>query len=346
MTQFYSQIAWFMFIEDLILAAVGTFSLLISIAYFTLAERKFIAAVQRRSGPNIVGFWGLLQPIADGLKLVLKEIIIPTPSNKGLFIIAPIITLILSFSGWAVIPNSFDAYIIDISLSLMYVLVVSALGVYGILIAGWSSNSKYALLGGLRSVSQMISYEVSISLIIIPVIIMSGSLNLTDIVFVQTKSIWFIFPLLPLAIIFLISILAETNRSPFDLPEAEAELVAGYNVEYSSIIFAMFFLGEYGNILLMSALFVILFLGGWSFYGVMPELVFGSKLGMIVFIFIFIRANVPRYRFDQLMHLGWKIFLPITLSAVFISSGLLLGFNALKLKQVHCFNNLFVEGFI
>lgn len=330
MTYFYTQITWLMFFEDLILATVGIFSLLISIAYFTLAERKFIASVQRRRGPNIVGFWGLLQPLADGLKLVIKEIIIPTLSNKGLFIFAPIITLVLSFSGWAVIPNSFDSYIIDLSLSLIYVLVISALGVYGILLAGWSSNSKYALLGGLRSVAQMISYEVSISLIIIPVIILSGSLNLIDIVYVQSKSVWFILPLLPLSFIFLISILAETNRSPFDLPEAEAELVAGYNVEYSSIIFAMFFLGEYGNILLMSALFVILFLGGWSFYGFIPEVVFSSKVGLIIFFFIFVRANVPRYRYDQLMNLGWKIFLPLTLSGVLFCSGLLLGLNALK----------------
>lgn len=251
-------VTWFVFFESLLLTILSLISLLISIAYFTLAERKFIASVQRRCGPNIVGFWGLLQPLADGLKLVLKEIIIPNSSNQGLFIIAPLLTLILSFSGWVVIPNSFDSYIVDLTLSLMFILLISALGVYGILFAGWASNSKYAVLGGLRSISQMISYEVSISLIILPVILMSGSLNLIDIVYVQFKSVWFILPLLPLGIIFLISILAETNRTPFDLPEAEAELVAGYNVEYSSIIFAMFFLGEYSNILLMSSLFVIL----------------------------------------------------------------------------------------
>lgn len=251
-------VSWFLFFENLLLTIFSLITLLISIAYFTLAERKFIASVQRRSGPNIVGFWGLLQPLADGLKLVLKEIIIPNSSNQGLFIFAPLLTLILSFSGWVVIPNSFDSYITDLTLSLMFVLLISALGVYGILFAGWASNSKYAVLGGLRSISQMISYEVSISLIILPVILMSGSLNLIDIVYTQVQSVWFILPLLPLSIIFLISILAETNRTPFDLPEAEAELVAGYNVEYSSIIFAMFFLGEYSNILLMSSLFVIL----------------------------------------------------------------------------------------
>ena len=233
---------FFNFIFSLLIAIATLVSLLISIAYFTLAERKIIASVQRRRGPNVVGFWGLLQPLADGLKLVIKEIVIPHFSNKVLFIFAPFITLVLSFSGWVIIPHSLDSYIIDLNLSLFYILVISALGVYGILLAGWSSNSKYALLGGLRSVSQMISYEISIGLIIVPILILSGSLNLIDIVFIQSQSVWYIFPLFPLGIIFFISILAETNRSPFDLPEAEAELVAGYNVEYSSIIFAMFFL--------------------------------------------------------------------------------------------------------
>jgi NADH-quinone oxidoreductase subunit H len=338
-------VTWFVFFESLLLAVLSLISLLISIAYFTLAERKFIASVQRRCGPNVVGFWGLLQPLADGLKLVLKEIIIPNSSNQGLFIIAPLLTLILSFSGWVVIPNSFDSYIIDLTLSLMFILLISALGVYGILFAGWASNSKYAVLGGLRSISQMISYEVSISLIILPIILMSGSLNLIDIVYVQFKSVWFILPLLPLGIIFLISILAETNRTPFDLPEAEAELVAGYNVEYSSIIFAMFFLGEYSNILLMSSLFVILFLGGWDGLILNPELIFSIKIGIIVFFFIFIRANVPRYRYDQLMQLGWKIFLPLTLSGIFFCAGILICFNALKLKQLHYFNQIYFKGF-
>lgn len=339
----YFQIFWAIYFENLLLVIISLVSLLISIAYFTLTERKFIASVQRRRGPDVVGFWGLLQPLADGLKLVIKEIIVPTLSNRGLFIFAPILTLILSFSGWAVIPNSFDSYIVDFSLSLMFILVVSALGVYGILLAGWSSNSKYALLGGLRSVSQMISYEVAISLIILPVIIFSGSLNLIDIVYIQSQSVWYLFPLFPLAIIMFISILAETNRTPFDLPEAEAELVAGYNVEYSSIIFAMFFLGEYGNILLMSSLFVILFLGGWSFYGIFPEIIFSLKISCLVFIFIFVRANVPRYRYDQLMQLGWKIFLPITLGLIFFSSGCLISCNALKLKQLPYFNLLLLN---
>ena len=334
----YLQTIWILFFESLSLVVISLISLLISIAYFTLIERKFIASVQRRRGPDIVGFWGILQPLADGLKLVIKEIIIPSFSNKGLFIFAPILTLILSLSGWAVIPNSLDSYLFDFSLSLLFILVISALGVYGILLAGWSSNSKYALLGGLRSVSQMISYEVSISLIILPIILFSGSLNLIDIVCIQYESVWFFFPLFPIAIIFLISILAETNRTPFDLPEAEAELVAGYNVEYSAIIFAAFFLGEYGNILLMSSLFVILFLGGWNFYNICPELVFSLKICFIVFLFIFIRANLPRYRFDQLMQLGWKIFLPITLSFIFFCSGCLISCNSLKLKHLASFN--------
>lgn len=340
---YYFQVYWAIFFENLLLVIISLVSLLISIAYFTLTERKFIASVQRRRGPDVVGFWGLLQPLADGLKLVIKEIIVPTLSNKGLFIFAPILTLILSFSGWTVIPNSFDSYIVDFSLSLMFILVISALGVYGILLAGWSSNSKYALLGGLRSVSQMISYEVAISLIILPIIIFSGSLNLIDIVYIQSQSVWYLLPLFPLAIIMFISILAETNRTPFDLPEAEAELVAGYNVEYSSIIFAMFFLGEYGNILLMSSLFVIMFLGGWSFYNLLPEIIFSIKISCLVFIFIFVRANVPRYRYDQLMQLGWKIFLPITLSLIFFSSGCLISCNALKLKQLPYFNNLILN---
>lgn len=336
----------FFFFEPFCLSIVTIITLLISIAYFTLAERKIIASVQRRRGPNIVGFWGLLQPLADGLKLVIKEIIVPNFSNRGLFLFAPVITLILSFAGWVIIPHSLDAYILDFNLSLLYVLSLSALGVYGILLAGWASNSKYAFLGGLRSVAQMISYEIAMGVSLIPVIILSGSLNLIDIIFVQSKSVWFVFPLFPLTNIFFISILAETNRSPFDLPEAEAELVAGYNVEYSSIIFAMFFLGEYGNILLMSSLFIILFFAGWdscfSNGYFLPELVFALKITVLVFSFIFIRANLPRYRFDQLMILGWKIFLPISLSFIFFCSGLLISLNALKIKQIHSLTDFYI----
>jgi len=332
--------SWFNFIMYLLLSIITLVTLLIAVAYFTLAERKIIASVQRRKGPEIVGFYGLLQPLADGLKLVIKEMIIPTFSNKILFVFSPFLTLILSFSGWVIIPHSLDSYIVDLNLSLLYVLAVSGLGVYGILLAGWASNSKYALLGGLRSVAQMISYEVSIGLTIIPILILSGSLNLIDIVFIQSNSVWYCFPLFPLCIIFFISILAETNRSPFDLPEAEAELVAGYNVEYSSIIFAMFFLGEYGNILLMSALYILFFFGGWDFFNFNSELIFSLKIVVVVFLFIFVRANLPRYRFDQLMVLGWKIFLPLTLGFIFFVTGFLMSINALKIKQLHFFNIL------
>ena len=338
---------WFNFISYLLLSIVTLITLLIAIAYFTLAERKIIASVQRRKGPEIVGFYGLLQPLADGLKLVIKEMIIPTFSNKLLFILSPFVTLILSFSGWIIIPHSLDSYIIDLNLSLLYVLVVSGLGVYGILLAGWASNSKYALLGGLRSVAQMISYEVSIGLIIIPILILSGSSNLIDIVFIQSKSVWYCFPLLPLCFIFFISILAETNRVPFDLPEAEAELVAGYNVEYSGITFASFFLGEYANILLMSSLFVIFFLGGsinlifnfflfkWNVLDIIGQnFSFIIKILFINFCFIFIRANLPRFRFDQLMTIGWKVFLPLTLSFIFFFPSILFSFNSLDLLQL------------
>ena len=327
---------FFITFESLFLSVISILALLISIAFFTLAERKVIASVQRRKGPNIVGFWGLLQPLSDGLKLVLKEIIVPTTSNKGIFLLAPFLTLFLSLSGWVILPSSFDSHIVDINLSVIYALTISSLGIYGVLLAGWSSNSKYALLGGLRSVSQMISYEITISLTIVPIILLSGSLNMLVIVYVQSQSVWFIFPLFPLGIIFFISILAETNRTPFDLPEAESELVAGYNIEYTSILFAMFFLGEYANILLMSSLYVILFFGGWDFFycSVVDELIFSLKIGIVVLIFILTRANIPRYRFDQLMILGWKFLIPLTLSGIIFTSGLLLSFNALLLTQI------------
>ena len=321
--------------------------LLIAIAFFTLIERKVMASIQRRKGPNVVGIWGFLQPFADALKLVVKEIIIPNRANKFLFIFGPAITLFLSFFGWIVI--SFDLYslIWNLNSSLLYVFVVSSLGVYGILLSGWASNSKYALMGSLRSVSQMISYEVSISLILIPIILLSSSLNLNKIMFMQLKTVWFLFPLFPIVIIFFISILAETNRVPFDLPEAEAELVAGYNVEYSGITFASFFLGEYANILLMSSLFVIFFLGGsinlifnfflfkWNVLDIIGQnFSFIIKILFINFCFIFIRANLPRFRFDQLMTIGWKVFLPLTLSFIFFFPSILFSFNSLDLLQL------------
>ena len=240
--------------------------LLVAIAYYTLAERKIMASIQRRKGPNVVGFWGLLQPLADGLKLVIKEIIIPRRSNIMLFIFAPILTFTLSLISWAVVPIGHEILYVDVPLSILYVLAVSGLGVYGVIISGWASNSKYAFLGALRAAAQMISYEVSISLVVVQVVLVTGSLSLTNVILAQQESIYNIFLLFPIFIIFFISVLAETNRAPFDLAEAEAEIVAGYHIEYSSIVFAMFFLGEYCNMIIMSALVNIFFCGGWSFF--------------------------------------------------------------------------------
>ncbi|MFT5795678.1 MAG: NADH-quinone oxidoreductase subunit H, partial [Ulvibacter sp.] len=298
--------------------------LLGAVAYLTLMERKVIAAMQLRKGPNVNGPFGLLQPLCDGVKLMFKEVIIPTNANKFLFLLAPVITFVLALIGWAVVPFSENFVIADINVGVIYILAASSLGVYGIIIAGWSSNSKYAFLGAIRSSAQMISYEVSIGLIIINVILLSGSLNLTEIILAQ-KDMWYVFPLFPVFILFFISILAETNRLPFDLPEAESELVAGYNVEYSSMPFAMFFLGEYANMILMSAMAVILFFGGWlppvdalSFIpGVMWFLI---KILFLLFCFIWVRASLPRYRYDQLMRLGWKVFLPLSLLSVVLTS--------------------------
>ena len=290
---------------------------LIAVAFLTLFERKVMAAIQRRKGPNVVGIWGLLQPFADGLKLLIKETIIPSRANRILFIAAPIITLFLSLISWAIMPLGLNIYYADVNLGVLYVFAVSSLGVYGVIISGWSSNSKYAFLGALRSAAQMIAYEVSIGLIIIVIVLFTGSLNLTDIVLGQT-SIWFVVPLFPSFLLFFISSLAETNRPPFDLPEAEAELVSGYNVEYSAMGFALFFLGENVNIVLMCGLNVVLFFGGWlplfGFLSFIPGyLWFSVKIVCLLFAFIWIRNTFPRYRYDQLMKLGWKIFLPLSL---------------------------------
>lgn len=307
--------------------------LLIAVAYLTLAERKVIAAMQYRVGPNVVGVFGLLQPLADGLKLFLKETIIPNNGNTIIFLIAPMLTFILSLIGWAVIPFDEGAVLADLNLGIMYLLAISSLSVYGIITSGWSSNSKYAFLGALRSSAQMISYEVSIGLIIINVLLCVGSLNLSQIVLAQ-ESIWFIIPLFPLFIMFFISTLAETNRHPFDLPEAEAELVAGYNIEYSAMGFALFFIGEYANIILMSSLSVLLFLGGWLppfgiliFTWIPGPIWFGIKILFILFLFIWVRAALPRYRYDQLMSLGWKVFLPLSLGWLLFIASVLLVFN-------------------
>ena len=293
--------------------------LLIAVAYFTLAERKIMGAIQRRRGPNVVGVFGLLQPLADGAKLLLKETIIPSNANTILFVLAPIISFLLSLLGWAVIPYGEGMVFADINVGILYLFAVSSLGVYGVIISGWASNSKYAFLGALRSAAQMVSYEVSLGVIIITVLICVGSLNLSDIVLAQ-QGVWFVVPLFPMAIMFYISALAETNRHPFDLPEAEAELVSGYNVEYSAMGFALFFLGEYANMLIMSGMTVILFLGGWlplfsfaPFTWVPGPIWFGLKLIIFAAGFAWARAAFPRYRYDQLMRLGWKIFLPLSL---------------------------------
>lgn len=307
--------------------------LLIAIAYMTLAERKIMASMQRRKGPNITGIFGLLQPFADGLKLFIKETILPTNANTIIFILAPILTFLLSLISWCVIPIGEGMVYADINMGILYLLAISSLSVYGIIISGWASNSKYAFLGSLRSAAQMISYEISISLILICVLLCSGSLNLTEIVLAQ-QNIWYGIPLFPILIMFYISILAETNRAPFDLPEAEAELVAGYNVEYSAIGFALFFLSEYANMILMCSLTTIIFLGGWLppfnlliFQFIPPSLWFGLKTVILLFGFIWVRSSFPRYRYDQLMRLGWKIFLPLALAWVILISGTLLSFN-------------------
>lgn len=392
--------------------------LLVSIAYYTLAERKIMAASQRRQGPNTIGIFGLLQPIADGLKLLTKVIILPTASSTKIFLLAPVIILILSLISWAVIPfgvdgvsesnrmcgkfktfneeyymlfpnlwdiamklqhnidtdrivdsqtfgevllpqyrggwqdrtwtiwphveshnflvQQWDAWsgVADINYGVLFVLAISSFNVYGLIIAGWASNSKYAFLGALRSAAQMISYEVAIGLSILPVALLAGSLNLTDIVVAQSLTGWYILPLFPCAIIFFISMFAETNRTPFDLTEAEAELVAGYNTEYSSIIFAMFFLAEYSNMLLMSILFVIFFLGGWyipvlaTFMTIAPSIIISVKAVIVCFLFVLVRATFPRYRYDQLMNICWKVFLPITLAFLIFLSWTLVYFNA------------------
>ena len=349
-------------LKKIIYTLIILLPVILSISFLTLAERKLIAAVQRREGPSVVGFFGVLQPFADGLKLVIKEIIFPIKSNLFLFFLAPVLTFVISFFNWIIIPYNYYSFFSDNNVSLLFILGTTSFEVYGIILAGWASNSKYAFLGSLRTGIQMLSYEIFLGLILVPLIFLTGSLRLNDIVQAQNH-VWFIFILLPLGIIFFISILAETNRAPFDLPEAEAELVAGYNVEYSSITFALFFLGEYCNIILMSVIFVIFFLGGWQnplilktlykkftvflifkdqmfnlktincvldsgyaiiiihilIYNIIMSIIFSKsiffliKIFFIIFMFIFIRANFPRYRYDQLIYIGWKIFLPFTL---------------------------------
>lgn len=307
--------------------------LLISVAYFTLAERKILGAIQRRRGPNVVGVYGLLQPLADGFKLLVKETILPSNANKFIFILSPIITFVISLMGWAIIPYDKYSMLSDLNIGVLYLFAVSSLGVYGIIMSGWSSNSKYAFLGALRSAAQMVSYEVSIGFIIVTIVICVGSFNLSEIIETQ-KFVWFVIPFFPLFLMFFVSALAETNRHPFDLPEAEAELVSGYNVEYSAMGFALFSLGEYANMLLMSSLNVILFFGGYlapfEVLNFIPGAIwFGIKICFFVILFIWMRAALPRYRYDQLMGLGWKVFLPISLTYLMLTFFILISFNML-----------------
>ena len=313
--------------------------IMISVAYLTYVERKVIGAAQLRRGPNVVGPFGLLQPIADGLKLFLKETIIPSGASPIVFLLAPAVTFTLALVAWAVIPFDQGMVLANINVGILFLFAVSSLGVYGILMAGWASNSKYSFLGALRSAAQMVSYEISMGLVIVTVLMCVGSLNLSKIVLAQ-KDLWFIIPLFPMAIIFFISTLAETNRPPFDLPEAEAELVAGYNVEYSSMTFALFFLGEYANMILMAAMTAILFLGGWlplfdmAPFNLLPgPFWLALKIAFVLFFFLWVRASFPRYRYDQLMRLGWKVFLPISLVAVVIVSGTLVAFDLAPISK-------------
>lgn len=316
-----------------ILSFVGP--LIIAMAYLTYAERKILAVMQMRQGPMMVGPFGLLQPLADGIKLLGKETIIPSGANRGVFVMAPMLTFMLSLVAWAVIPVNAGWVIADINVGVLYLFAISSLGVYGILMAGWASNSRYAFLGGLRSAAQMVSYEVSMGFVIVAVLLTTGSLNLTALVEAQ-RPFWVTLLLFPMFVIFVISALAETNRAPFDLPEGESELVGGYNVEYSSMTFALFFLGEYMNMILMSGMTTVLFLGGWhppfgiEFLSVIPGFIwFALKVSFVLFVFIWTRATLPRFRYDQLMRLGWKIFLPFTLLWVVLIAGVLLYNKAL-----------------
>ncbi len=318
----------------LLLTIVQTLAMLVpvlvSVAYLTLAERKVMAAMQARKGPNVVGPFGLMQPFADALKMLMKETIIPTGANRILFVIAPLLTMTLAMIAWAVIPVNDGWAVADINVGILYLFAISSLGVYGIVIAGWASNSKYAFLGALRSAAQMVSYEVSMGFVIVTVLLCAGSLNLTQIVRAQ-EHVWFFIPLFPMFIVFFISTLAETNRAPFDLPEGESEIVGGFHVEYGAMTFGLFFLGEYANMILMSAMTSILFLGGWlspipfpPFTWVPGPVWFIAKIMLVLFMFVWVRATFPRFRYDQLMRLGWKVFLPLSLGWLILTAGVLL----------------------
>ncbi len=307
--------------------------LLGAVAWLTYAERKVIAAIHLRRGPNVVGPFGLLQPIADGLKLLTKEPVVPLRASAGVFVLAPVVIFTLSFLAWVVIPFDEGWVLADINVGVLFLFAVASLEVYGVLMAGWASNSRYAFLGALRSAAQMVSYEVSMGFVIVTVLICAGSLNLSEIVLAQ-RDMWFVIPLFPMFVVFFVSALAETNRHPFDLPEDEAALVAGYFVEYSSMPFALFFLGEYAAMILMSGMTAVLFLGGWlppidaAPFTWLPGVVwFGLKVALLLFVFLWVRASFPRYRYDQLMRLGWKVFLPFSLLWVAVTAGATVAFG-------------------
>jgi NADH-quinone oxidoreductase subunit H len=332
MVEFWTGYAWPTILIVLQIVAI-IIPLLVAVAYLTYAERKVLASMQLRQGPNIVGPFGLLQPMADGLKLFGKETIIPAGANRIVFVAAPMLTFLLSLIAWAVIPFDAGMVLADINVGMLYLFAISSMGVYGIIMAGWASNSKYSFLGAMRSAAQMVSYEVSMGFVIIAVLLSVGSLNLSDIVLAQ-KTVWFILPHLPMFVVFFISILAETNRAPFDLPEGESELVGGFNTEYSAMTFALFFLGEYANMILMSGMTSILFLGGWlppfdiaPFNWIPGPIWFALKIAFCLFIFLWVRATMPRFRYDQLMRLGWKVFLPLSLIWVVLTAGVLVTFG-------------------
>lgn len=333
-----NEVDWTLLTVAAILAMIV--GLIIIMAYLTYAERKVLGLIQRRQGPNTVGPFGLLQPFADGFKLMSKETIIPSQAHRVVFLIAPMLLFMLALVAWVVIPVDKGWVIANINVGVLYLFAISSMGVYGIIMAGWASNSRYAFLGALRSASQMVSYEVSMGLIIVCVILCAGSLNLQDIV-EAPRPWWMVALLFPMFIVFLVSILAETNRAPFDLPEGESEITGGFMVEYSAMTFALFFLGEYMNMILMSGMTTVLFLGGWlppfgmTFLGFVPGIVwFGLKTCFILFFFIWARGTLPRFRYDQLMRLGWKVFLPLTLIWVILTAGILITFDALPNQVV------------
>jgi NADH-quinone oxidoreductase subunit H len=333
MVEFFTQTSLGIVILTFIEALALIVPLLIGVAYLTYAERKVLAAVQLRRGPNVVGPFGLFQPFADAIKMMMKETIIPAGSSRVLFLMAPMLTFALAMLAWAVIPVNEGWVGADINVGILYLFAISSLGVYGIIIAGWASNSKYAFLGAMRSAAQMVSYEVSMGFVLVTVMLCTGSLNLSDIVRAQ-RTVWFCVPLFPMFVVFFISALAETNRSPFDLPEGESEIVAGFFVEYSSMSFALFFLGEYANMILMSAMTTILFLGGWlapfniePFTWIPGVIWFVLKICFCLFVFLWVRATFPRYRYDQLMRLGWKVFLPLSLIWLVLTAGALMAFG-------------------